>query len=368
MEWLEDNYTLDGFLLWVDTWDPHEPFDPPGHYLSLYDEPKYDGQHIIFPQYGRSDYMTAEEHEHVRALYAGEVTMVDTWVGHLLGTAERLGILDRTLILHVSDHGHLFGDHDLQGKPGGQLGTLFEPTTRIPLMIRHPEGLGAGQRIQPIVQPPDILPTILDFLEVPIPDTVQGKSVWPLVRGEVDRLHHHAFSGRFPLGTMYSYTATAFDGWAGPDRITEPLTVTTEEWSLICAPRPWPSRLYHLRDDPDQMHDVIDLYPVVAEELQEALLGFLEEAGAPPDRIDRFRWDMTGSSEREVDRDIILYLIRDRAGRVVAFPTRNEAEECVVLDSPFPGIEEVRFGSLLEDHPKALVRIYHQYYWAEDLG
>ncbi len=261
MEWLEKNYMQDGFLLWIDTWDPHEPFDPPPHYLTLYDKPDYQGQHIIFPQYGRADYMTPEELDHVRALYAGEVTMVDTWVGYLLDTVKRLGLLDNTLIIHMSDHGHLFGDHGLEGKPGGQLGTLFEPTTRIPLMIRHPGGTGAGQCIEPIVQPPDILPTILDFLDVPIPNTVQGRSLWPLVNGEVDRLHECAFSGRYPLGTMYSYTATSFDGWAGPDRITEPLTVTTEEWAFICAPGSWPSHLYKLDQDPNQDRNVIDVYP-----------------------------------------------------------------------------------------------------------
>lgn len=288
-EWLEDNYMRDGFLLWVDTWDPHEPFDPPPHYLTMYDDPNYDGQHVIFPQYGRCDYLTAEERAHVRALYAGEVSMVDTWVGYLLDTVGRLGLLDNTLILYMTDHGHLFGDHGLQGKPGGQLGILFEPTTHIPLMIRHPDGLGAGQRLQSIVQPPDILPTILEFLELPIPDTVQGQSLWPLMRGEVDRAHDRAYSGRFPLGTMYSYAATSFDGWAGPDRITEPLTVTTEEWAFVCGPKPWPSHLYNLVADPDQLHDVIDEYPGVARELYEVLLSFLREMGAPPERVDRFR-------------------------------------------------------------------------------
>lgn len=290
MEWLEDNASLGGFLLWVDTWDPHEPFDPPLHYLALYDDPSYEGQEIIYPQYGRCDYMTDDELAHVRALYAGEVTMVDTWIGYLLDMVERLGLLDSTLILHMSDHGHLFGDHGLQGKPGGQLGTLFEPTTRIPLMIRHPDGLGAGRRIQPIVQPPDILPTILDFLGVPIPDTVQGKSIWPLVTGEVDGIHHCAFSGRYAIGPVVAGVATRFDGFAGPDRITEPLTVTTEEWAFICAPKPWPSHLYKLRDDPDQLQDVIDEHPEVARELHEALLDFLAAMGAPPNRVAPFRW------------------------------------------------------------------------------
>ena len=77
---------------------------------------------------------------------------------------------------------------------------LYETTTRIPLIIRHPEGLGAGQRISAVVQPPDLLPTVLEFLDVPVPATVQGKSLWPLIRGEAKTLHEYAFSGRYPRG------------------------------------------------------------------------------------------------------------------------------------------------------------------------
>ena len=287
-EWLEENATLDGFLLWIDTWDPHETFDPPPHYLAMYDKPGYDGQHIIFPQYGHCDYMTPEELNHVRALYAGEVSMVDTWIGYLVDTVDRLGLLDNTLIVQMSDHGHLFGDHGLEGKPGGQLGTIYEPTARIPLIIRHPDGLGAGERIQPIIQPPDILPTVLEFLDVPIPDTVQAKSIWPMIRGDVDRIHDYGVSGRFPLGTMYSYTAATFDGWAGPDRVASPLTIVDEEWSLICAPDTWPSHLYNLDQDPDQLNDVIADHPAVAARMHKALLDFLKEMGAPPERIAKF--------------------------------------------------------------------------------
>ena len=288
MEWLEENASRDGFLLWVDTWDPHEPFDPPPHYLRMYDEPNYKGQHIIFPQYGHCDYMTPEEQNHVRALYAGEVSMCDTWVGYLLDHVERLGLLDNTLIIYTTDHGHLFGDHGLEGKPGGQLGTLYQPTTRIPLIIRHPDGLGTGQRIQPVVQPPDLLPTILEVLGVPVPDTVQAKSIWPMVRGEVERVHEYAFSGRFPLGTMYSYVAATFDGWAGPDRVASALTVTDEEWAFICSPDTWPSHLYHLTDDPGELNDVTKQYPDVVRRMRAALLAFMKEMDSTSERIAQF--------------------------------------------------------------------------------
>ena len=368
MDWLEDNATRDGFVLWVDTWDPHEPFDPPPHYLRMYAEPGYDGQALIYPEYGRGEYMTDAERNHVRALYAGEVTMVDTWVGYLLDTVERLGLLDNTLIIHTSDHGHLFGDHDLQGKPGGQLGTLFEPTTRIPLMVRHPDGLGAGQRIAPIVQPPDILPTVLDFLGVPIPPSVQGGSILPLLRGEEERLRERAFSGRYPQGPFYAPLARAFDGFAGADRVTEPLTVTTEEWALICAPAPWPSRLYNLTQDPGQTRNVIDAYPEVAGDLNRDLIAFLESYGSPADYVAKFRWPPATTGAAATEGDVALFTIRDRTGRRIAFPTRAEAETCVIPGATEPAVEETTLHALTREDPRALVHIYGQYYRAEELA
>jgi arylsulfatase A-like enzyme len=215
--------------------------------------------------------------------------MCDTWVGYLLDTAKRLGLFENTLIIYMTDHGHLFGDHGLEGKPGGQLGTIYEPTARVPLIIRHPGGLKTGERIQPIVQPPDIVPTILEFLDIPVPETVQAKSIWPMIHDNVDRIHDFGFSGRFPLGTMYSYTAASFDGWAGPDRIASALTVSDENWSYICSPETWPSHLYNLREDPDQLNNVITQFPEVAHRMHVALMEFLEEMGSPSERIAKFK-------------------------------------------------------------------------------
>src|SRR5207245_6624794 len=137
------------------------------------------------------------ERDHVRALYAAQVALVDRWVGRLVEKIDTLGLDRNTMVMFLSDHGHLFHEHDLQGKPTGPLGSLYEVTTRVPLMIRHPDGVGAGHRVPGIAQHPDLLPTILDFLGVPIPETVHGRSLLPMVRGHQVRLRDHAFSGRF---------------------------------------------------------------------------------------------------------------------------------------------------------------------------
>ena len=119
--------------------------------------------------------------------------------------------------------------------------------------------------------------------------TVQAKSIWPMIRGEVETIHDYGFSGRYPLGTMYSYTAASFDGWAGPDRIASALTVSDERWSYICSPDTWASHLFDLREDPDQLNDLIAVYPEVAERMHAALLDFLSAMGSPPERIAKFQ-------------------------------------------------------------------------------
>ena len=109
IEWLETNYTHESFFLYLDMWDPHEPFDCPGYDYGLYADPNYDGDRMMYPQYGRPTYMTEQEHKNAKALYAGNITLVDRWVGHFLDMAERLGLFKNTLIIWTTDHGHLFG-------------------------------------------------------------------------------------------------------------------------------------------------------------------------------------------------------------------------------------------------------------------
>ena len=373
-------HTRDGFLLWIDTWDPHEPFDPPAHYLKLYADPEYEGDQIIYPQYGRSTYMTEEELKHVRALYAGEVTMVDRWIGHLLDKVEQLGLLDNTLIIHTSDHGHLFGEHSLEGKPGGVLGRLHEVTTRIPLIIRHPGGLGAEKRISAIVQLPDLLPTILEFLGVPVPETVQGQSLWPLIKGEVEKLHDYALSGRFARSlagtavTGNSENVITYDGFVGPGDVAEDMTITDEEWSLILSPRGRPSELYNLKNDPDQKENVIADNLDIAVRMQQALVEFMREYGGSQVLIDTFspaREEMVApmaDSAKKLKAEDILYVMHDQRGKPIAFLSEEEAAKRCACESGELGLEVRSFGQLRGHDPQNLIYMNGQFYWAQDLG
>src|SRR3712207_1779980 len=89
------------FFLVADSYDPHEPWDPPTEYVSLYDE-GYEGREPIIPRYGEDDCLTERQLLRMRALYSAEVSIVDRWLGEFLERAYGLGVMENT-----PTHGHL---------------------------------------------------------------------------------------------------------------------------------------------------------------------------------------------------------------------------------------------------------------------
>ncbi|MBI3972116.1 MAG: sulfatase [Chloroflexi bacterium] len=188
MRWLEENHEVgrEGRLfLLIDHFDPHEPWDPPRHYVELYDpgyRPGRDGADVIHPMYGVADWLSEAELRHLRANYAGEVAMVDHWLGRLLDKIDVLGLRDNTLVVFISDHGHLLGEHGLVGKLGH---ALYPELIDIPLLIRHPNGK-PGRRVHEPVYNLDIVPTMLAAAGVPGTtwgDAVDGRDLTPLLTG-----------------------------------------------------------------------------------------------------------------------------------------------------------------------------------------
>ncbi|MCL4508846.1 MAG: sulfatase, partial [Chloroflexi bacterium] len=274
LHWLERNRTVQPFLLWIDEFDPHEPWDPPQHYVDMYD-PAYQGEVVISPRYGPADYLTAAELRHVRALYAGEVTMVDRWVGRVLAAIDDLGLRERTIVVILSDHGHYLdypGDQGLIGKPA----PLFEGVAHQNFMLRHPAGLGGGQRYDCLVQPVDLLPTLLELTGAGVPTFCEGYSLRPLLEGRTGSMREIAFSVHHG-GTP---------------------TITSTDWSLIYVPstaagepelhsdadhmrKPgggrWSSMLFDRRRDPQQLQNVLEAHVAEARTLYDAFATFLRQ-------------------------------------------------------------------------------------------
>jgi len=185
-QWIEDNRGNSPFFLWVDSFTPHELWDPPRQYADAYCPPKPGVKDIIYPQVfhkqasGRPEIpLSADETERCKALYLGFVTFMDRWVGHLLETVEQTGRLDDTIIIFTTDHGTELMDKDKFGKGGD---SLFPYNTRVPWFIRLPDG-PRGLRCDAWTQNLDFTPTVLSLLGIER-DGLHGQDVLPVALGE----------------------------------------------------------------------------------------------------------------------------------------------------------------------------------------
>ncbi len=259
------------FFLWLDTFDPHEPWDAPPYYTEWYD-PGYTGEELAHANYGRTDYMTDAERQHVKAMYAAEISMVDKWMGHLLQQVDHLGYRENTLVIHISDHGHYFGDHGLQGKPYQELYWLYEGLIRTALTVRLPEGRGAGRRVTSPAQPPDVTATILDLAGATLPGA-QGRSLVGAIAGDAAS-GTAGVSSAGGVASRAAYTSR-YPILAG--KVT-PCAISTEEWSYQYWPgQPEDERLYHLPSDPGQQNDLRQSRSEIARELRAEYLAWLGE-------------------------------------------------------------------------------------------
>ena len=223
MDWLERNRRRGrpggppGFVMYVDMWDPHEPFDAPDFDVERYADPAYAGDQVIYPQYGRPDYLTPEEHNHVRALYAGLVTTADRWLGHLLDKLDvrrpgrahpgRAPHRPRPSLRRAPPAGQA-------GRPAGQPLPADDPH---PADAPPPPGRSApGRRVAGLAQHVDLLPTMLEFLGRRSAGGRRGAlAVAPGARASGPRLREHAFSGRFPNELAAALGDRAQPGGAG---------------------------------------------------------------------------------------------------------------------------------------------------------
>jgi len=244
IDWLEENAReYQKFFLYVHAFDVHEPWDPPRSYVDRYD-PGYAGEEVILPRYDRCDYLTDAELNHCRALYAGEVTLVDRWFGMLLDRLSDLGLDHNTIVVFTADHGFYIGDHGYIGKhtvlEPGRGWPLYDVIGHCPLLIRVP-GF-EPRRVPALCQHVDLAPTLLELVGVDPPAGMHGRSLVPVLRGSADSVRDIAINS-VTLPSRSDVRAYS--------------TVTDGEYALVYAGDQAPAELYHLPSDPLQQRNLI---------------------------------------------------------------------------------------------------------------
>lgn len=187
------------YLLWLDIFCPHGPWDLPEVYRDYYAADRAD--HFEIHETGdlvptkpsdtkkiRSlidvpggwvgDIITDDELIRLRKTYAGAVTMLDTWVGHLMNYLEDTGLWDDTIIAFTSDQGEPLGEHGFVRRP---VANVHEELAHTPLIVRWPDLKETGQRIGSLIQSIDLTATILNSFNLETPNHWHGKDLKPLI-------------------------------------------------------------------------------------------------------------------------------------------------------------------------------------------
>jgi len=253
MEFLEAARGDQPFFLVVDNYDPHEPWDPPEKYTSLYDE-GYSGQEPWTSSSGPSDWLTERQLQRMRGLYSGEVTMMDTWLGDFLDKMAELNLFDNTLLILLSDHGHAFGEHGFAGKVPA---ALYPELTDITYLIRHPGGKGAGQTSDFFASTHDVAPTVLGALGIEAPSAMQGQDLTVLL------------DGRDPEQPREHFTAGYHDHvWA-----------RDQDYAMFATSNGSEPHLFDLREDPEMKKNIAGSNADIVKRMYNDYL--VKDAGGP---------------------------------------------------------------------------------------
>ncbi len=196
--WIEKNKGK-RFFAYIQTIDPHVPYDPPDKFLKMYDPAPYKGQvqnrrtHLMLDEAKKNPKkhsFTKRDRARIEALHDGEISYHDEHFGRFLVKLQELGLDDNTLVVITSDHGEEFQEHGSWGHGH----SVYQELLGVPLLFRWPGVIPAGARVGPVVSTTDIAPTVLEATGVPIPQEFEGHSLMGFIRGDWPMGPYVAFS------------------------------------------------------------------------------------------------------------------------------------------------------------------------------
>jgi len=280
-QWLEDNYHKK-FFSWIHLYDPHTPYDPPEPYKTQYSDRPW-------------------------GLYDGEIAYTDFLIGKVLNNLKDKGILEKSIILIVGDHGESLGQH----RESGHGFFIYDATTLVPLIIQIPSSKLQGKVINAQVETIDIMPTLLQILDLSIPQDVQGQDLLPLIMGENPSDERMAYSE--------SYYPRYHYGWS------ELLSLRNRSYKYIKAPKP---ELYDINNDPKEQDNLYEQNSTIVKEFEQELERLLEEKSAK---------GIEEKGPQKLDEDTMQKLMA--LGYIGGFTSASKLGEDAILPDPKDKIE-----------------------------
>ncbi len=232
-DWLKLNGEFhDEFLLFVDEFDPHEPFDTPAPWANKYD-PEWQDDLIIWPPYAiggvESGVIDARAGQHIRANYGSKLSMIDHWFGKILDEMDAGNRWDDTLFILCTDHGHYLGEKDIWGKPRVP---QYETLGHTPLLIAAP-GIEPGE-VDALTTNVDIHATLVELFDLEVEYLTHGKSLLPLLYKTETAIREYAIGGIFGQWVQVQDGANKYA--RAPVGTGFPLSMWSNRWSTMPVP------------------------------------------------------------------------------------------------------------------------------------
>jgi arylsulfatase A-like enzyme len=256
-EWLSQFSPDSSLFLFLYYFDPHVWYDPPPPYDQLYDSGYIGpltsqgfgiGQSVVSGEIVPSP----RDVEHLRALYDGEIAYWDEFLGKMLAALEQRHLLDNTLIVVTADHGEIFGEH----QKWVHMNSLYEELLRVPFLMRYDGVIPAGVTIQGPVQTYDLMPTILEWAGIPIPEGLQATSLKSQLLDGSENLSRPAFA---EVNGLTDKKSTLY--WDAPRK--SQYSIEQDGWKLIhTLGNNGPDELYYLQgSSPYETQNLIQMEP-----------------------------------------------------------------------------------------------------------
>ena len=225
--WLEEHHDCKDFLLWIELFDPHEPFDVPSEYLDIVGD-DYSGPLYMWPEYKtlENGHIGEEELRHIRKRYLALLYMTDDYLGKIFDVMDKYQMWDDTMFIYTTDHGYMLGEHEYLAK---NYMPAYNEVFHIPLMIHFPKDLHAREHVSSLTQNIDIMPTLLEYhgidSEGNLRNPIHGKSLIPVVNKEIPKIREYAIYGYF--GKQMNITDGHYTYFRSPNKKNRPLNLYT---------------------------------------------------------------------------------------------------------------------------------------------
>lgn len=260
------------FFLFLRHMDPHAPYLPPEPYERIFyhgDEcdPNNKSMEPVLAFKPFRDFLASwlppgiTDQEYVTAQYDGSIAYMDAAIQTIFTALESRGVLDETIVAVNGDHGETLYEHDCFFDHHG----IYDNVLHVPLILRYPAKLPAGQRVSGYNQHKDLVPTLLELAEIEAGIDFDGRSLLPMIRGEVAS-HESEFY-------ITECTWMRKHGWRTP------------QWKLILALEPdfhfKPAvELYNLVEDPQENSNVAEQNPDVVMALTSRMQAWIRQREA----------------------------------------------------------------------------------------